>query len=143
MCIRDSYVYEWDPNLTKINSVTLSWAAETSGWLAGTGQVVADVMLNSVIMDRHEFTTPGTYANTIDITSAFFNGPNVFRPWFFFQWLPNLTWITCKMRIDILVDYIGLGPRKPINWEQAAPYVAGGVVLGTLLYFLLKGRGRK
>jgi len=137
-------VYEWDPNLTKINSVTMSWAAQTSGWLAGTGQVTARVLINSKIADDHTFYTPGTYSNVIDITSLFFNGPNVFRPIFIWQYLPPLSWISNQIRIDITIDYTGLPPNAPKSIEEYAPYVALGVGSGIVIYllYLWSKRGR-
>lgn len=136
-----SLFYQWDTRYTKVTKVIMSWAAETSGWLAGTGQVVADIMLNSVIMDRHEFTTPGYYANTLDITSAFFNGPNVFTPWFFWQYLPNVTWITCKMRVDITITYEGEPPPPPTTgeeWKKYLPYIGLGIGSGILIYMVTR-----
>jgi hypothetical protein len=143
-----TFVYQWDPNLTKINSVAMSLAVQSSGWTAGTGEVVVEIFLNGTWIDSYTFTGPGIYSVNLDVSTVFFNGPNLLRFHCYWQvnpWLalPNLTEIVNGIRVDIGVNYTGIPPAVPKTLGDYAPYIALGVSGGILAYILwLVGKRR-
>jgi hypothetical protein len=129
--------YEWNPDITKVTKVLMSWAAETSGWTPGTGQVLMGVAVSDKLADSHTFLSPGQYTNYVDITSLFFNGPNLFKLHSAWLYLENLTWITCAMRVDITITYEGETPPPPTTdeeWKKYLPYIGLGIGGGILFY---------
>lgn len=128
------FFYEWDPSSTRITSVKMSWAAETEGWSPATGHAIVNCTLNGTIADRYEFAAPGIYSKTVDVTGLFFNGPNEFRLGCLWVPLPNVTWISCQVRVDLTITYEGQSPDgRPPELGQYAPWIVGGVLIGTAL----------